>query len=55
MSSFSAEAPGAVVGDSDVYVSEVLTDGSVQAPALAAGLNTAAEPEHEPRSVKREV
>jgi hypothetical protein len=39
---FSADAPGAVSGDSDVYVSES-RGGAFQAAALVAGVNSAAE------------
>lgn len=38
---FAAEGFGATSGDSDIYVSEVGRDGTLAAPALAAGLNTA--------------
>jgi hypothetical protein len=39
---FAGDAPGAIVGDSDIYVSPVFSDGSVGAPSLAGGVNTAA-------------
>ena len=38
----SAEAPGLVSGDSDIYMSAVQADGTLAAPSLAPGLNTAA-------------
>jgi WD40-like Beta Propeller Repeat len=38
---FSPESPGAPAGDSDIYVSPVLADGSIGSPALASGVNTA--------------
>jgi hypothetical protein len=37
---FAADPIGAATGDSDIYVSRVLPDGSVAAPALAPGVNT---------------
>ena len=39
---FSPEDPSLAVGDSDVYVSLVQPDGSLAAPMLAPGINTAA-------------
>ena len=37
-----SEAPGAVSGDSDIYVAAVAADGSIGAPIPAPGLNTGA-------------
>ena len=37
---FTADAPGAVTGDADIYVSPVSAEGVVAAPELAPGLNT---------------
>jgi hypothetical protein len=37
----SAEAPGVLTGDADIYASVVGTDGSVGAPALVPGINSA--------------
>jgi hypothetical protein len=37
---FAVDPPGAVVGDGDIYVSTVQSDGSVQAPVLVSGVNT---------------
>jgi hypothetical protein len=37
-----AEAPGAIAGDSDIYVAPVAEDGSIGAPVPAPGLNTGA-------------
>jgi hypothetical protein len=37
-----AEPPGAIAGDSDIYVAPVAPDGSIGAPVPAPGLNTAA-------------
>jgi hypothetical protein len=38
---FAADAPGAVVGDADIYASPVSADGTVGAPALVPGVNSA--------------
>jgi Tol biopolymer transport system component len=40
---FAPEPFGATVGDSDIYISSVLPDGSVDMPVLASGVNTAAQ------------
>ena len=37
-----SEAPGAIAGDSDIYVAPVAQDGSIGTPVPAPGLNTAA-------------
>ncbi len=37
---FAADPPGAVSGDSDIYISAVLPDGSIAPPQLAPGVNT---------------
>jgi hypothetical protein len=39
---FAADAPGATVGDADIYSSPVSAEGIVGAPVLAAGVNTSA-------------
>jgi hypothetical protein len=39
---FAPDAPGATAGDSDIYVSPVMPDGSVATPVLALGVNTSA-------------
>jgi hypothetical protein len=40
---YSQEADGATTGDSDIYVSELLPDGTFADPALADGLNTVSD------------
>ncbi len=40
---FWLEAPGATVGDSDIYVSRIYPDGAAGVPELADNLNTAAD------------
>jgi len=40
---FAPDAPGAVVGDIDIYASTVSADGSIGVPALVDGVNTAAQ------------
>ena len=39
---FSPDAPGAVVGDGDIYVSVVRASGKIDAPVLVDGVNTSA-------------
>jgi Tol biopolymer transport system component len=40
---FASDAPGALTGDSDIYVSPVWVDGSVGSPVLAPGVNSASQ------------
>lgn len=40
---FAADAPGAIAGDGDIYVSAILQDGAVEAPVLVDGVNTASD------------
>jgi hypothetical protein len=40
---FAADPPGATTGDSDIYVSPVLSDGSFGVPTLVNSLNTASQ------------
>ena len=40
---FSADAPGALVGDGDIYVSAIGSNGRVVAPVLVEGVNTASD------------
>ena len=39
---FAADAPGAITGDADIYLSPVSAEGIVGAPSLVSGVNTSA-------------